>query len=87
MIIPAAIFAPFITSYTIDKINPQDALLCPSLDHPFGTDYLGRNIYTRMIYGARPMLIVGLFTQIIALIIGTTLGLLSGYLGGVVDWM
>ncbi len=87
LIILAAIFAPFITSYTIDKINPQDALLGPSLDHPFGTDYLGRDIYTRMIYGARPMLIVGLFTQIIALIIGTTLGLLSGYLGGVVDWI
>lgn len=81
-----AIFAPYLTSYTIDKIDPKNALLGPSLEHFFGTDYLGRDIFTRMIYGARPMLIVGLFTQIIALLIGTTLGLLAGYLGGAVDW-
>jgi len=85
-IILVAIFAPYITSYTIDKIDPQNALMAPSWEHFFGTDYLGRDIFTRMIYGARPMLIVGLFTQVIALIVGTTLGLLSGYLGGVVDW-
>jgi ABC-type dipeptide/oligopeptide/nickel transport system permease subunit len=87
LIILVAIFAPFVTNYTIDKIDPQSALQGPSLQHFFGTDYLGRDIYTRMIYGARPMLIVGLFTQIIALIIGTTLGLLAGYMGGVVDWI
>ncbi len=59
----------------------------PSRAHIFGTDYLGRDIYTRIIFGARPMLIVGLVTQIIGILIGTTLGLLSGYLGGMVDWI
>ena len=87
LIILVAVFAPYITHYTIDEINPQEALLGPSLKYYFGTDYLGRDIYTRMIFGARPMLIVGIFTQVIALIIGTTLGLLAGYLGGVVDWI
>ncbi len=87
LIILLAVFAPYVTTFTIDKINPQEALQGPSLKYFFGTDYLGRDIYTRMIYGARPMLIVGIFTQVIALIIGTTLGLLAGYLGGVVDWI
>lgn len=86
VIILMAIFAPYITPTTVDQINPKDALLGPSLQHLFGTDYLGRDIYTRMIYGARPMLIVGILTQVFGIIIGTTLGLLAGYLGGIVDW-
>jgi ABC-type dipeptide/oligopeptide/nickel transport system permease subunit len=87
VIILVAIFAPFISPFPIDKIDPQSALQGPSSQHFFGTDYLGRDIFSRMIFGARPMLIVGLFTQVIALFIGTTLGLLAGYLGGVVDWI
>lgn len=82
-----AIFAPWITHYRADEIFPQDALQGPSAIHWFGTDYLGRDIFTRMIYGARPMLMVGFFTQIFGIVLGTTLGVLAGYLSGVVDWL
>jgi ABC-type dipeptide/oligopeptide/nickel transport system permease subunit len=82
-----AIFAPLIARFPYDQIAPADALQGPSLTHWFGTDALGRDLFSRIIYGARPMLIVGFFTQILALVIGTTLGLLAGYLGGFVDWL
>ena len=87
LILLVAIFAPYITKYKVEQIFPQDALQGPSAAHFFGSDYLGRDIFTRMVYGARPMLIVGFFTQIFGIIIGTTLGIMAGYLGGVVDWV
>jgi peptide/nickel transport system permease protein/oligopeptide transport system permease protein len=57
----------------------------PSLAHPLGTDKLGRDILSRIIYGSRISLMVGFFTQVIALAIGVTLGALGGYYGGIVD--
>jgi ABC-type dipeptide/oligopeptide/nickel transport system permease subunit len=87
LIIILAIAAPWVTRYGIGDIFPEDAMQGPTLQHWFGTDYLGRDIYTRMIFGARPMLMVGFFTQIFGILIGTTLGLLAGYVGGFVDWL
>jgi oligopeptide transport system permease protein len=86
-IIVLAFTAPLITHYRIDEIAPAIALQGPSAQHWFGTDVLGRDIFTRMAYGARPMLMVGFFTQIFGIVVGTTLGLLAGYIGGVVDWL
>jgi ABC-type dipeptide/oligopeptide/nickel transport system permease subunit len=82
-----ALAAPVIVPFKIDQIFPADALQGPSAAHWFGTDYLGRDMFSRMVYGARPMLIVGFLTQIIGIVVGTTLGLLAGYAGGVVDWI
>ena len=87
LILFMALAAPYVTRYRTDEIFPQIALQAPNLDHWFGTDALGRDIFTRMVYGARPMLMVGFMTQIIGILIGTTLGLLSGYLGGFMDWV
>jgi oligopeptide transport system permease protein len=87
LILLLALTAPYITRYKIEAIDPQIALQGPSADHWFGTDVLGRDIFTRMAYGARPMLMVGFFTQIFGILVGTTLGLLAGYVGGVVDWI
>jgi oligopeptide transport system permease protein len=81
-----AVAAPYLTPYTYDKINPSIALQGPSWSHPMGTDILGRDMLTRIMYAARPMLIVGFATQLAGLVIGTTLGVLGGYLGGAVDW-
>ena len=61
-------------------------LVPPNAAHWFGTDYLGRDMFTRIVYGARPMLIIGFLTQIFGVLIGTALGLLGGYVGGFLDW-
>jgi ABC-type dipeptide/oligopeptide/nickel transport system permease subunit len=82
-----AIFAPVLAPYEYDAINPADALQGPSLAHPMGTDSLGRDMLTRIIYGARPMLIVGVLTQLAGVLIGVPLGILAGYAGGIVDWL
>lgn len=62
-----------------------DENLFPCLQYPFGTDKLGRNILTRVMYGTRVSLIVGIFASLIVLVIGSIYGAVSGYLGGRVD--
>lgn len=60
-------------------------LLPPSLEHPFGTDTIGRDILARTIYGGQISLLIGITAVIVTVFIGTTVGTLSGYFGGVVD--
>jgi ABC-type dipeptide/oligopeptide/nickel transport system permease subunit len=86
-VLATAVFAPLLTPYSYDAIDPGDALQGPTPAHPMGTDSLGRDMLTRIIYGARPMLIVGVFTQLAGVLIGVPLGLLAGYLGGAADWL
>jgi len=86
-ILGIAVFAPVLTPYSYDAISPADALQGPTMAHPMGTDSLGRDMLTRIIYGARPMLIVGVLTQLAGVLIGVPLGLLAGYRGGAVDWL
>lgn len=62
-----------------------DENLFPCLQYPFGTDKLGRNILTRVMYGTRVSLIVGIFASLIVLVIGSIYGAVSGYFGGKVD--
>jgi ABC-type dipeptide/oligopeptide/nickel transport system permease subunit len=81
-----AIAAPVLTPYPYDKIAPANALESPSLAHPLGTDTLGRDMLSRIMFGARPMLMVGIIVNIIALLIGVPLGIIAGYAGGPVDW-
>jgi peptide/nickel transport system permease protein len=80
-----ALFAPFVTPY--DPIATSWTLVrkAPSAQHWFGTDDLGRDILTRVIFGARASLMAGLISVTIALTIGVPLGLLSGYRGGFID--
>lgn len=83
----AAVFAPYLTPYTFDG---QDVLLLgtptpPSLAHPMGTDQLGRDNATRVLYGARVSLLVGLLSALIATSVGTLVGALSGFYGGALD--
>ena len=87
LVVLLAVLAPVLTPYTYDRINPADGLRGPSRAHPMGTDMLGRDMLTRVIYGARPMLMVGVMTQIVGLLIGVVLGTLAGYAGGVLDWL
>ncbi|HWG86008.1 MAG TPA: ABC transporter permease [Deinococcales bacterium] len=82
-----AILAPFLTPYGFDA---QDVELLgmptpPSLEHLMGTDPLGRDLFTRILYGARISLAVGIASAIIATFLGTLVGSLSGFYGGRVD--
>jgi len=81
LVVLAGLLAPVLTHYDPNTINMDDALHAPSLAHPFGTDMFGRDVATRVMYGARFSLEVGVVSRIIALVIGTVLGLLAGYYG------
>lgn len=81
----AASFSSFISVQNPYEINLDTKELAPSLNHPFGTDSLGRDIFSRVIYGSRISLKVGIFAMMISLIIGTVLGALAGYFGGIID--
>lgn len=76
-----AILAPFIAPHGPDAIDVKHVLEPPSLQHPFGTDDLGRDILSRVIYGSRISLAVGFVAVGIATVIGIILGALSGYYG------
>lgn len=78
-----AIFAPILSPYNPYKSNLRKSLLQPSREHLLGTDALGRDTLSRIIYGARTSLLVGIVAMVIAASIGMTLGLLAGYFGGV----
>ncbi|MBI3397799.1 MAG: ABC transporter permease [Deltaproteobacteria bacterium] len=80
-----AVLTPLIAPYNPDAINVKHVLESPSISHPFGTDDLGRDILSRVIYGSRISLAVGFVAVGIATIIGVILGALSGYYGGWFD--
>lgn len=82
-----ALFVPYLTPYDYQKINPQNGLASPSAEHWMGTDNLGRDLATRIMYGTRPMFLVGVVTQLIGLAIGVPLGLIAAYRGGFFDWL
>ena len=85
LLILMAVFAPVICSQDPYKSVLQDALQAPGREHWFGTDKLGRDLFTRVIYGSRVSLSSSLLLVAIIFVIGTFLGILAGYFGGVVD--
>jgi len=76
---------PWISPYGSGELREDNLLAGPSWTHPMGTDALGRDLLTRVLYGARVSMTVGIGTALIALIIGTTYGLVSGFKGGHID--
>ena len=82
-----AIFAPLVSPYNPYIVDLDNSLLPPSLHHWLGTDNFGRDVLTRILYGARISLVVGLVPSFIALVIGTAMGILSGYVGGRTDFV
>ncbi len=81
----AAVFADLLTRYDPTSTNAALSLARPSAAHILGADFLGRDVYSRIVYGARISLAVGLGSALLGCAIGTALGLASGYLGGWVD--
>lgn len=80
-----AIFGPMIAPQGINDQDFAKRLLAPSSQHWFGTDDFGRDIFSRVIYGARISLWVGLFSVILSLIVGSVLGIMAGYYGKWID--
>jgi len=78
----SAILAPWIAPYPYDFQNPEELLQNPGINHIMGTDRLGRDLFSRILYGARMSIFVGIFTAVSALVIGTIYGAISGYIGG-----
>ncbi|MBO0904991.1 ABC transporter permease [Jiella sp. MQZ13P-4] len=90
VIVALAIFAPLLAPYdpylqTLSERMKPPVFLGGSFAHPLGTDALGRDYLSRLLYGARVSLFIGLVAATISALIGTTLGVLAGYFGGRVD--
>ena len=74
-----------LSRYTATEQEPKNQFASPSAEHWFGTDELGRDVFTRILYGGQISLTVGIFSTLIALAIGIIIGALSGYYGGWID--
>jgi peptide/nickel transport system permease protein len=85
VLVLAAIFAPLLTPFDYAEIAPTQAYSPPSREHLMGTDKFGRDVFTRVLYGGRISLTVGLIAIAIGASIGVTVGLVAGYFGGLVD--
>jgi ABC-type dipeptide/oligopeptide/nickel transport system permease subunit len=87
LIVIVGVFAPMLAPYPYNENDLDHGLEPPSWAHLMGTDQLGRDVLSRIMFGARPMLLVGILTQVAALLIGVPMGILAGYAGGAFDWV
>ena len=85
LIAAAAVLAPWITPYDPIGLDLESTLLPPSAEHLLGTDHLGRDVWTRLLYAARIDLLIGVGAVITPFVTGTLLGAVAGYYGGKVD--
>lgn len=81
----SAIFAPVIAPYSQEQQNLLDKFIAPGLEHLMGTDKFGRDIFSRILYGARISLLVGFASVVGSIFIGTILGAVAGYFKGFAD--
>jgi ABC-type dipeptide/oligopeptide/nickel transport system permease subunit len=84
LLVLTAIFAPLIAPYSITE-RTHDFRAKPSVDHLFGTDRIGRDVFSRVVYGARVSLRVGILATGISLVIGVVAGAVAGFFGGLID--
>lgn len=81
------IFADVLAPYGVNDTDLHQRLEAPSLTHPFGTDHLGRDVFSRILYGAQLSMVVSFLAAGLATVVSIVLGLLSGYFGGRVDML
>ena len=84
-LVVAAVVGPILAAYGVNESDPRNALQGPSLDHWLGTDQLGRDVFTRLLYGSRVSILVGVVTVALAMGVGIPLGLVAGYYGRLWD--
>lgn len=87
LIIGAAVFSPLIATHDPQLIALEPDKICrpPSAEHYFGTDDLGRDIWSRIVYGSRTSLVVAFVAMFTAVLLGTACGAVAGYFGGIID--
>ena len=85
LVVISAIFAPWIAPFPPDKLGTGPRLQGSSINHLFGTDALGRDLFSRVIYGSQTALQAGIITIGIATAFGTLIGLVAGFYGGWID--
>jgi ABC-type dipeptide/oligopeptide/nickel transport system permease subunit len=85
IVLLSALLAPWIAPYDPYIINMDEALHPPSFTHPMGTDVFGRDVMSRLIFGARISMEVSVLSRLISLLLGALLGLFAGYFGGKLD--
>ena len=87
LLVLGAIFAPWISPHDPYRVELDEQLLPMSATYWLGTDNFGRDVLTRILYGARISLVVGIVPSLVSMLIGTVLGILSGYVGGKTDFV
>lgn len=87
ILIIVAVFAPQIATYDVTTIDLANKFAAPSAEHWFGTDALGRDVFSRLIFGARISLEVGIVVVAVSVVIGTIIGGIAGFFGGWVDYL
>lgn len=85
LFVAASVLAPVLTKYEPDGVDVAAKLTEPNLEHPFGTDKLGRDVLTRVLYGGRSSIAIGLFSAVASGVLGAMLGAVCGYSGGRFD--
>ncbi|MDP3791472.1 MAG: ABC transporter permease [Candidatus Omnitrophota bacterium] len=85
LMVVSALFAPFIANHSPTVVDSKSVLTAPSKEHIFGTDRLGRDIFSRIVYGSRISLSIGFVAVGIAVLIGMVFGAVAGYYGGKLD--
>ncbi|WP_338148984.1 ABC transporter permease [Dysosmobacter acutus] len=85
LVVLSSIFAGVIAPYGVDDQNLKEKFLSPSFQHLFGTDNYGRDIFSRILYGGRISVVIGVLSAILSAIFGALLGSLAGYYGGKTD--
>lgn len=80
-----AILAPYISKYAYDAIDPLHKFMKPCAEHWFGTDNLGRDLFSRVLYGARYSLAIGVSATLLGTLVGMIIGGIAGYFGGTTD--
>jgi peptide/nickel transport system permease protein len=87
LFLACGVFADALAPYGVNDINPINRMKAPSLEFPFGTDNLGRDMLSRVLYGARLSVIIGFCAAGLATVLSVLIGVTSGYLGGRVDML
>ena len=85
LLFTSGVFAPLIARAPFDKQNIRERYQKPSIAHPLGTDDLGRDIFSRIVYGARVSVLIGFGVVLVAGLLAGTIGILTGFYGGVLD--